>query len=69
MKNWVRNLKIRSKLNLMILTSLIGLILLGGISVTIIKSTKIVNIMLLAQRNYMMEYHGSLENLYRIFET
>jgi CheY-like chemotaxis protein/signal transduction histidine kinase len=64
MKNWLKNLKIKGKLNLMIGLSILALVILGLTANFFIKTTKVVNIMLVAQRNYMMEYHKSLENFY-----
>lgn len=65
MKNWLKNLKIKGKLNLMIGLSLLGLVILGSTSNFFIKTTKVVNIMLIAQRDYMMNYHKSLELFYQ----
>ncbi|HBB91015.1 MAG TPA: histidine kinase [Bacteroidales bacterium] len=65
MKTWFRNLKIKGKLNLMIGVSLLSLIIFGLTSVYLIKTTKVVNIMLIAQRDYMTDYHKSLEYYYQ----
>jgi hypothetical protein len=65
MKNWLRNLRIKGKLNLMIGVALTALILLGLTANFLIRTTKVVNIMLIAQRDYMMDYHRSLENFYQ----
>lgn len=64
MKKWLKNLKIKGKLNLMIGLALLALVVLGLTANFFIKTTKVVNIMLIAQRNYMMDYHKSLENYY-----
>jgi tubulin-specific chaperone A len=48
----------------MIVVALIALIALGLMANFFIKTTKVVNIMLIAQRDYMMDYHKSLENFY-----
>ena len=64
MKNWLKNLRIKGKLNLMIGLALLALVILGLTSNFFIKTTKVINIMLIAQRNYMMDYHKSLENYY-----
>jgi CheY-like chemotaxis protein/signal transduction histidine kinase len=64
MKNWLKNLKIKGKLNLMIVLALLALVILGFTSNFFIRTTKVVNIMLIAQRNYMMDYHKSLEQYY-----
>lgn len=65
LKSWLKNLKIKNKLNLMIAISLLGLVLLGLTSNFLIRSTKVVSIMLAAQREYMVEYHRSLEYYYQ----
>ncbi len=65
MKTWFRNLKIKGKLNLMIGVALLALIIFGLTSVYLIKTTKVVNIMLIAQRDYMIDYHRSLEYYYQ----
>ncbi len=65
MKNWLKNLRIKGKLNLMIGVALLALIILGFTSNYLIKTTKVVNIMLIAQRDYMMDYHTSLEWFYQ----
>jgi hypothetical protein len=65
MKNWLTNLKIKGKLNLIIGVALVALILLGLTANFFIKTTKVVNIMLIAQRDYMIDYHKSLEYFYQ----
>ncbi|MCX6224169.1 MAG: response regulator [Bacteroidia bacterium] len=64
MKNWLKNLRIKGKLNLMIGVSLVALVILGLTANFLINTTKVVNIMLIAQRDYMIDYHKSLENFY-----
>lgn len=65
MNNWLKNLKIKRKLNLMIGVALLALVILGFTANFFIKTTKVVNIMLIAQRDYMMDYHKSLEWFYQ----
>ena len=65
MKNWLINLKIKGKLNLMIALAIAALLILGLTANFLIKTTKVVNIMLIAQRNYMIDYHKSLEFFYQ----
>jgi len=63
--NWLKNKTINTKLHLMIVISLISLMLLGAVSNYLINSTKVVSIMLVAQRDYMMAYHDSFELYYQ----
>ena len=49
----------------MIIISLLGLILLGLTANYLIRTTKVVSIMLSAQREYMIDYHKSLEFYYQ----
>ncbi|MDD4646152.1 MAG: hypothetical protein PHY99_09210, partial [Bacteroidales bacterium] len=65
MKNWLKNLKIKGKLDLMIGVSIICILLFGLVSIFMIRTTKVMNIMLIAQRSYMIEYHQSLEYFYQ----
>jgi CheY-like chemotaxis protein/HAMP domain-containing protein len=65
MRNWIKNLKIKRKLNLIIGVALVALILLGLTANFFIRTTKVVNIMLIAQRDYMIDYHKSLEYFYQ----
>jgi len=65
MKIELKNIKIKGKLNLMIAVALVALVILGLTAGFLIKTTKIVNIMLVAQRDYMMDYHKSLEYFYQ----
>jgi len=65
MKNWLKNLRIKGKLNLMIGVAIACILLFGIVSVYMIRTTKVMNIMLMAQRSYMVEYHQSLEKFYQ----
>lgn len=46
MKNWLKNLKIKGKLNLMIGVTIACILLFGIVSIYMIRTTKVMNIML-----------------------
>ena len=69
MKKWFADIKLRNKLNIIILISLISIIILGLLSHYFLNTSHVVSLMLNGERIHNVAYHTGAQQFYQYLQT